>query len=65
MLLLLLDPENVVLPETQFRPEDRMMMRLYQRIMYHTIPLISPIMSRIIPILMTIFKTFGVDDGKQ
>jgi hypothetical protein len=65
MILLLLDRENVVPPEIQFLPEDKMMMRRYPLSMYPTIPLISQIMSRIIPILIPIFKIFGVDDGKH
>jgi hypothetical protein len=73
MLPPLLDQENVVHLEIPFPQEDRMMMRLSQLNMYRTIPLISQIMSLIIPISMTIFKIkikilvlaiFGVDNGK-
>jgi hypothetical protein len=71
MLPPLLDQENVVHLEIPFPHEDRMMMRLSQLNMYRTIPLISQIMSLIIPISMTIFKIkilvltiFGVEVGK-
>jgi hypothetical protein len=59
MLRQLLDQENAVLPEILFRPEDRMMMRQYQRNMYHIIPLISQITNQIIRILMMTFKKAG------
>jgi hypothetical protein len=64
MLRQLLDQENAVLPEILFRPEDRMMMRQYQRNMYHIIPLISQITNQIILILMMTFKKAGVGKGK-